>query len=274
MKIFISVDMEGVSCVTHGDHTKGEGLEYEMARRWATAEVNAAVDGASEAGATQFVVVDGHGRMINIIPDELREDVQLVRGIPRPMMMMDGLDENFDAVFFIGYHSMSGTGNGILSHTYSSIIFDTKLNGTTVGESGFNAAAAGHFTIPVALVSGDDALMREVQTLMPWTERVITKWGISRNSARNLIPTAAQKVIREGAKRSLTRLSEMKPLVLDSPIRFEVTFTRARYAYPASGIPGVDCIDDRTLAFTGKNMIEISQIWRLMLNVCAGDDYI
>jgi len=274
MKVFISVDMEGVACVTHGFHVKGEGREYEMARRWMTAEVNAAVEGASEAGATQVVIADGHKYMFNLIPDELPEDVVLVRGVPRPLLQMEGLDEHFDAAFFLGYHSKAGTGAGVLSHSHISTVYALRLNGITVGESGFNAAVAGHFGVPVALVCGDDAVAREVGELMPWAERVITKWALSRNAARNLTPKAAQKRIREGARSALARLSEMKPLVLETPLRLEVAFTQPRYAYPAGDVPGAEHIDDRTLAYTGSDMLEINQVWRLMINASRGEDFI
>jgi D-amino peptidase len=245
MKVYISVDMEGVGCVTHGDHVKLEGIEYEMARKWMTAEANAAVEGALEAGATEVVVADSHGHMRNILPDDLNEEAQLVRGSPRPQTMMEGLDSSFSAAFFVGYHSMAGTAKGILSHTYiGSTVYALRLNGKTVGESGFNAAIAGHYGVPVALACGDNTLDHEVCELMPWTERVITKWAISPISARNLTPKACQKRIREGAKNAIARLAEMKPLQYEKPIEFEVEFMRALPTHLAADIPGIRRIDD------------------------------
>lgn len=275
MKVYISADMEGVACVTHRDHTKLEGTEYEMARKWMTAEANAAIEGALEAGATEMVISDSHGHMRNLLPDELHEDALLVRGSPRPLTMMEGLDETFDAAFFVGYHSKAGTAKGVLSHTYiSSSVYALRLNGITVGEPGFNAAIAGHFGVPVALVCGDDTVDTEVGALMPWAERVITKWAISPLSARNLTPKASQKRIREGAKRALDRLSEMKPLVLETPIRFEVDFMQPIYADPAADIPGVERVDGRTLIYTGADMLEITRIWRLIINAGLGEFFV
>ncbi len=268
MKVYMSVDMEGVACVTHGDHVKLEGTEYEAARKWMTAEANAAIDAAVEAGATAVVIADAHGHMRNILPDELHQDALLVRGSPRPLSMMDGLDETFAAVFFVGYHSMAGDPRGILAHTYSgAVVYCTKLNGISVGESGFNAAIAGHFGVPVALSSGDDTLDAEVAALMPWTQRVITKWAIGPTAARNLTPRAAQERIRAGAKEALARLPAMKPLVFESPIRLEVSFMRAGSAERAADIPGVQRIDGRTLAYEDADMLKINRIYRLMLNV-------
>ena len=237
MRIYISVDMEGVACVTHGDHVKLEGTEYEMARKWMTAEANAAIKGALRAGATEVVVADSHGHMRNMLPDELHQEALLVRGSPRPLSMMEGLDETFDAAFLVGYHSRAGTAKGILSHTYiGSSVYALRLNGITVGEPGFNAATAGHFGVPVALVCGDDTVDAEVTALMPTAECVVTKWAISPLAARNLTPKASQQRILQGAMRALERLGEMKPWVLKTPIRFEVDFMRPIHAYLAADL--------------------------------------
>jgi D-amino peptidase len=275
VKVYISVDMEGVACVTHGDHVKLEGTEYEMARKWMTAEANAAIEGALEAGATEIVVADSHGHMRNILPDELHEDALLVRGAPRPLTMMEGLDETCDAAFVVGYHSMAGTAQGVLSHTYiGRSVYALRLNGITVGETGFNAAIAGHFGVPLALACGDDTLDAEVGALFPWTERVVTKWAISSIAARNLTPKASQKRIREGAKRALGRLSTMKPWTLETPIRFEVNFMAPIYAYLAADVPGAERVNERTLAYTGTDMLEITRIWRLMINATLGEHFV
>lgn len=275
MKVYISVDMEGVACVTHGDHTKLQGEEYERARKWMTAEANAAIEAAFEAGAQEVVVSDSHGHMRNMLPDEVHEDAILVRGSPRALTMMEGVDETFDAAFFVGYHSQAGTPLGVLAHTYiGSAVYAVRLNGTTVGEPGFNAAIAGHFGVPLALACGDDTVATEVQALMPWTECVTTKWALSTLAARNLTPKASQKRIREGAKRALGRLSEMKPLVFEAPIRFEVDFMRPLSAHLAGDIPGVERIGGRTLAYTGKDMLEIVRIWRLIVNASIGEFFV
>ena len=257
------VDMEGIACITT---TRLEGGDHERGRRWMTAEANAAVEAALECGATEVVVADAHGNMRNLLPDELHEDALLVRGSPRPLCMMEGLDETFDAAFLIGYHSMSGTAHGMMAHTYTGMVHAIRLNGVTVGESEFNAAIAGHLGVPVALVCGDDTLDAEVGAQMPWTERVVVKWAISNWSARNLTPKASQKRIREGAKRALGRLAEMEPFVLGTPIRFEVDFGPPMYATLGSDIPGVERVGGRTLVYTGTDMLDVTRTLRLILN--------
>ncbi len=275
MKVFISVDMEGVAGITNSNHVKLEGVEYEMCRRWMTGEANAAILGAMDAGATEVVVADSHGHMGNLLLDELHEDALVVRGSPRPLTMMEGLDDSFAAAMFVGYHSMAGTGVGILSHTYlGSSIYNVRLNGKTVGEPGFNAAIAGHFGVPLVLACGDDTLNAEVKELMPWAEGVITKWAISPNSAKNLTPKASQKRIRAAARRALERLPQMKPLTFGAPIRFEVDFMRPMSANVAADVPGVERIGGRTLAYTGNDMLAITRIWRLLINASLGESWI
>ncbi len=274
MKVYISVDMEGVACVTHPDHITLKGGDYGMARKWMTAEVNAAIEGALEAGATEVVVADSHGRMCNLLPDELHEDALLVRGSPRPLSMMAGLDESFDAVFFVGYHSMAGTLCGVLSHTFDAgSIYAMRLNGIAVGEPGVNAAIAGCLGVPVALSCGDDSLDAEVSALMPQTERVITKWAISWLSARNLTPKASQKRIRQGAKRALARLSEIKPWVLETPVRLEIDFIFPISPYIAADVPGVEPVNARTIAYTGADLLEIIRICRLIFNASSNEAF-
>ena len=277
MKVFISVDMEGVAGVTHlGDVLSSKGGDYQTARKWMTAEANAAIEGALEAGATEVVVADVHSAMLNLLPDELHEDALLVRGSPRPGTMMEGLDESFDAVFLVGYHSRAGNSKGVLSHTYVLPVCSLRLNGITVGEAGFNAAVAGGVGVPVALACGDDTLEAEVGALLPWTERVVTKWAISFYAARNLSPKASRKRIHAGAKRALERLAEMKLLTLETPVRLEVDFAQPIYPYLASDIPGVERVADAdcTLAYTGADMREVVRIWRLMINAGSGEFYV
>lgn len=272
MKVFISVDMEGVACVTHSDHVKMEGREYELARKWTTGEANAAIEGALEAGATTIVVADGHGYMHNLLPEDLHEEVTLVSGSPRPLLQLEGLDRSFHAAFFVGYHARAGDPLGTLAHTYvGRIVYEIRLNGNPVSEATFNASVAGHFGVPVALVAGDDALANEVAGTIPWAERVITKWAISSFAARNLTPSASQRQIKAAARTALERLNEMKPLKLESPIRLEVQFLKSVYAHLVADIPGVSRIDGTTVSFEGADMLQINRIWRLMINASLSD---
>lgn len=265
MKIFMSVDIEGVACVVHSEEGKLEGVEYERARRWMTWEANAAIEGALTAGATEIVVADSHGHMRNLLADELHEEAQLIRGAPRPLGMMHGIDDSYDAVFFVGYHAMEGAKGGILAHTYSGLaLYEVQLNGKVLGETGFNAAIAGYCGVPVALVTGDDGLEAEAKSILPWTERVVTKWVYNFYSARNLTPKMSQRQIREGATQALARLSEMKPFEFKPPYDLQIKFKRALYADMVEVIPGVQRVDGRTVTYTSDDLIEVSRVRQLM----------
>ncbi len=275
MKILISADIEGVACVVSREDSKLEGVEYERAREWMTGEVNAAIEGCLESGATEIIVADSHGHMRNILADKLHEKALLVRGSPRAGTMVEGIDQDCAAVMFIGYHSQAGNAHGVLSHTYlGATFYQVRINGTPIGEPGLNAAIAGDYGVPVALVAGDDTVKTEVNKIIPWAENVVTKWAISTLSAKNLTPKASQDAIRAGAKRALSRLSEMKPYVVSKPVRLEMDFIQALSADLASDIPGLERIGDRTLAYTGKDMLEIIKMIRLTGNVVLGQFYL
>lgn len=275
MKIFISADIEGIACVVSRDDGKLEGVEYERAREWMTGEVNAAIEGCLEAGAEEIVVADSHGHMRNILADKLHEKALLVRGSPRPGTMIEGVDEDCDAAMFIGYHSQAGNPHGVLSHTYlGSTIFQVRLNGTAYGEPGINAAALGHYGVPVALVAGDDTVKAEVSEFIPWAENVVTKWAISTLAAKNLTPKASQARIREGARNALNRLSDMKPFVLEKPIHLEIDLMQALSAELASDLPGIERKSGRTISYVGKDMLDVIKMIRLIGNIVLGQFFI
>ena len=273
-KVFISVDMEGMAANVGANDVLPNPVDYQMARKRMTAETNAAIEGALAAGVKEIVVADSHSHMNNLLADELNEKALLVRGSPRPLTMMHGLDETFDAVFLIGYHSRSGNPKGVLAHTYVLPVQDLKLNGVILGESGFNAAIAGHFNVPVALAAGDDTLKAEVNELMPWVHTVVTKWAISWTAAKNLAPKVAQDLIREAAETALKNLDDKQPYRVSTPIEFEVEFEKPLYALITADIPGVRQTSGRAVAYTAQDMLEIVRIWRLMINVGMGPKYV
>ena len=275
MKIFISADIEGVACVVAREDGKLEGVEYERAREWMTGEVNAAIEGCLEAGATEFVVADSHGHMRNLMAEKLHEKALLVRGSPRPGTMVEGVGEDCAAAMFIGYHSQAGNPHGVLSHTYlGSTIYQVRLNGKAYGEPGINAAAVGHYGVPVALIAGDDTVKDEVSEYLPWTENVVTKWAISTFSARNLTPKASQDRIREGARNALGRLGSMQPYQLGTPIRMEIDLMQAYYAELAADIPGVERLSGRSIACECKDMLETMKMIRLIGNTVLGQFFL
>jgi D-amino peptidase len=267
MKIYISADMEGVVGVVTGDHLGPDGFEYQKAREWMTAEVNAAIDGARAAGATEIGISDSHGNGENLLIDRLPTDVTLIRSWPRPLMMMEGIAEGFDAVIFIGYHASTTNSEGVRAHTMSSgRLADVKLNGISVPEAGINAAIAGHFGVPVIMISGDDAIFEEARTLLGDIEGAVVKEAISFHSAKTMMPEAAYKLIREKVQAAMARIDDFQPYVLSTPITLDVRFKNYRPSEMLAYLPIVERTDSHSIRFVGKDMIEISKFLEFLLN--------
>ncbi len=204
MRVYVSVDMEGIAGVVHESQTDPTdpacAVEYGRFRCLMTAEANAAIEGALAAGAKNVVVNDSHWFMRNLLAEELHEAAELVSGDPKPHSMMQGIEAGFDAALFIGYHARAGTRNAILDHTYADRIHEVRLNGKPVGELGLNAAFAGAHGVPVALVSGDSALATEAKDLLgDDVAAVVVKQAVSRHAAQSVAPAAACQLIRDGS---------------------------------------------------------------------------
>lgn len=248
MKIYISTDFEGVSGIVAWEQTLEGNPEYAHGRSLLTAEVNAAIDGAREAGTDEIVVNDAHHNMRNLRADELNGAATLVAGKHKPLYMMQGLDGSFDAVFFVGYHGSISAATAILSHTYSpSAVYEVRLDGHVVGESALNALVAARYGVPIALVTGDRATADESEWFAPVAERVVVKESITRYAASNLHPLRARELVRDGAQRAVARLGEMRPPSFAQPISMEIDFLTADMAEAACWVGGVERVAARTV---------------------------
>ena len=265
MRVYISADMEGISGVVAGLQTDDSHKEYERARRLMTGEVNAAIAGAFAGGATEVLVNDSHGAMRNLLIEELDARAELVTGSPKPLSMMEGLDGSFAAVFLIGYHAQAGTRLGTLNHTYTGRVFQVSLNGVPMGEAGINAAVAGAFGVPVALVTGDQATVDEARRTFAPPVTVAVKQAMTRNAARCLSPAAARQRIEAAAAQAMRQRGE--PFLLPPPVLVRVTFTRSDQADMAEMMPGVVRIDDRTVSYQHDSMLTLFRAWRAMLTL-------
>src|SRR5262249_21594177 len=184
-KVYISVDMEGIAGVVSGDQLGSPGFEYERFRGFMTNETLAAIEGARAAGAGEILVSDSHGTGESLLIERFPKDVQIVRSWPRPLGMMEGIDGSFAAVLFVGYHASTTNPEGVRAHTMSSAhLADLRLNGVSVPEAGLNAAIAGHFGVPVAMISGDDAIVKEAQALLGPIAGAGVKWNYGFPSPR------------------------------------------------------------------------------------------
>lgn len=270
MKVFISADLEGVAGVVHGEHVMRDGKEHDRARKLMTQEVNAAVEGALEAGATEIIVNDSHGTMRNIIPEELHEAAELITGSPKPLSMMQGIDGTFDAVLFIGYHAMPSSFPSIMGHTYyGRVVYNLRVNNKIMGETGVNAAVAGYFNVPVVLVTGDETVTREARELLGRVETVAVKKAVGRYAAQCLTPAKARGLIKETVSKALKNIQEYKPFRLEPPITFEIDLMDTGMTEMALLIPGVKQISSRTVAYTSNDLIEVFKAFRAIITLAS-----
>lgn len=260
LKIYISADMEGITGVVTNEQLGPTGFEYARFREFMTQEVNAAIEGARAAGATEIVVSDSHGNGQNLLMENLAKNILLIRSWPRPLMMMQGIDETFDGVIFIGYHAATTNPEGVRAHTLSSAhLAEVRLKGISVSEAGLNAAIAGHFNVPVIMISGDDVVVKETQALLGNVEGAVVKWASGFHSAKTMLPDAGQQLIRDKAQRAVARIKEFKPYKVSGPVELEVRFKSYRPSEVLSYLSIVQRIDAHSIRFVGKDMIEVSK---------------
>jgi D-amino peptidase len=274
MRVYVSVDMEGVAGVVHEDQTDPidprHAGEYNRFRRLMLGEANAAIEGALASGAERIVVNDSHWWMRNLLPDELHPAAELVSGSTKARSMMEGVELGFDAALFVGYHAMAGTARAVIDHTYTDRVHEARLNGRPVGELAINAALAGTYDVPVALVSGDQALAAEARALLgPLVETVVVKEAVGRFAARSVSPSEACRRIREGVGAALGRAHA--PFRLPPPIRLEVDFELAHMADMAELAPGSVRTGGRTVSYTHDDYREVFRAWRALYNLAGVD---
>lgn len=258
LRVYISVDLEGIAGVVDPAQLSPKGFDYEHARELMTEEANAAIAGALDAGATKITVSDGHGNGLSILPAKLNPKAQLIRAWPRPLGMMDGIDRGYDAVLLIGYHPSANTPNGLLAHTISSsAFFDVRLDGKHASEAMISAADAGEFGVPVVLVSGGQAMVDEVhRTIDSKIVGVVVKRDIGFHSAESLSPQQAQEKIRMATANALGHVGMFPIYKIPSPVVLEITFKNILNAELFSYLPSVEREDGSTIRFVGKDMTQ------------------
>lgn len=253
MKVYISVDMEGIGGVSHSFPTDRADAGYPAAVALMVGEANAAIAGAFEAGATEVLVNDSHGLMFNLIPEDLDARAVLLQGQkPWSMVAGAGPDQGFEVALFVGYHTRAGHPTGTIAHTYSGTPTLTTLQGRPIGESGINALVLGAWGIPVGLVCGDDQLALETEAWLPWAEKVVVKTAVSRRAAASMHPSVARDRVREGAARAVRRATagELKALDVGRPITLEAEYENAGQADHAAIVPLAERYGDRGVRVT------------------------
>lgn len=259
LKVYISVDMEGVVGTVTGDQLGPTGFEYARFREFMTREALAAITAAKEAGATEILVADSHGNGENLLIELFPPDVRIVRSWPRKLEMMGGIDETFDAALFIGYHASTNNVTGVRAHSFSSATLSrVAINGTNVTEGAWNAAIAGHFKVPIVMMSGDDAAIAEVRSLVGNIEGAETKRSLGFHSAATLTPQASYDLIAQKVKAALARRADFKPYVVQTPLTIDISFKNYLPAEVLSYMPGVERTDAHSVRFRARDMREAS----------------
>jgi D-amino peptidase len=259
MRIYISVDMEGTSCIVSWREV-GEGtsqFEYTRARMSMVGDLNAAIDGAFEAGADEIVVADAHSMRRTLPPDKVNKAAYLIRGSPSPWGMMDGIDKSYDAALYIGYHSMNGTKNGILCHTISTRVVDALfINGLETGEFGLNAALAGWYGVPSIFMSGDSAGTSEARRFVPNICVATVKWGLSSYSAKCLPPEKSQEIIKRKVIEAIANIKKIEPYKVNEPVVIKLRFLYPIQADVVSILPSFKRYDGKTVEAKFRNFPE------------------
>jgi D-amino peptidase len=267
MRVYISVDMEGIGGISHPHPTDPANVRYPASVDLMVAETNAAIEGAIAAGATDVLVNDSHWNMYNLLPSALHPTARVLQGEKAWSMVAGGQpgpdgSPAFDVALFVGYHARAGHPTGTIAHTYSGTPVETRLDGRPTGEYGFNALVLGAWGIPVGMVTGDDALAEEVAGWLPWAERVVVKVADGGHSATSVHPTVACERVRAGAERAVERAAagELQVLRVDPPVVIEIDYPKGVIADFAALVPGGERVgalgvrytsDDPVMAFRG-----------------------
>jgi D-amino peptidase len=256
--------MEGIAGGVTSIECSSSGPDYGYFRRIMSHEANAAVLGAFDAGASEVVVRDSHGSARNILPDLLDPRAELIRDWSGgPGGMMEGIDDSFDAVIFIGYHARAGTPDAIIDHTSSGNDTDFAINGLSLPEAGYNALIASHWGVPVVYVAGDQAVVDQVQELFGDVGTFATKGGIGAAS-KGMHPEVAQEGIRAGVAEAVGNLDRYRPFTMSKPYTLTLKMKNEASVYNGSFFPGAERTGDWELTFTHDDIYRVMYAFSVM----------
>lgn len=267
MKIYVSIDMEGITGLPDYTFVDSSKHNYERARRIMTEEANAIVRAAIKQGADQVLVNDSHSKMNNLLVEELHPDADLITGDMKALSMVQAMEESFDGAIFAGYHARAGQ-PGVMSH---SMIFGVRtmyINDVEIGELGFNAYVAGHFGVPVIMVAGDDCACKEAEALIPGVVTAAVKESISRSAVKTLHPDKAHALIEEKTAEAIVKRSSIQPLVPPANPVLRIEFTNYGQAEWAALMPGCEIEPGTTIVkFDAKDILEAYRAMLVMVEL-------
>jgi D-amino peptidase len=271
VRVYLSVDMEGVAGISHSRPTQRGDAGYERAAELMLGEANAAIVGAFAGGASELTLNDSHGQMYNLAPEQLDPRARHVTGMKPYSMVEAARDGAFDLALFVGYHARAGDPRGVIAHTYRGLMVRVAVNDRPASEAAVNALYLGALGVPVGLVTGDDALAADVAEWLPWADYVVVKHALSYQAADSVHPSTARQLIRDAAERAVRRLSAagrpLRPLVLPPPLRLRIDFAHPGQADMVAVIPGFERTDDRGVSYQADDAITLFRAlmsaWRI-----------
>ncbi|KAB0265507.1 M55 family metallopeptidase [Microvirga brassicacearum] len=264
-QIFISADIEGVGGVVNAEQGQPGNQEYERARRLMMGEVNAAVAGAFDGGATEVLVNDSHGPMRNLLIEDLDPRARLISGRPKPLFMMEGISENCAGVILLGYHACAGAERGVLAHTINGFAFArTMVHERMIGEAGLNGGIAGDFGVPVLMASGDDVFKDEMTTFFPHAAFAQVKRAIGTTCADSLTPKVARDLIRETVAAAVRHAEKAPPVSLGRDVPCAARMNSPTMADLVSLIPGTERLDGHTVGFIAPDALGAVRVFGTM----------
>lgn len=262
-KVYISADMEGISGIVGDDQLSAGGAEYGRSRKLMAEDVNAAIRGAIAAGATEIVVNDAHGSQRNLLPEDLDPSARLISHSFKRHGMMEGLDETFDVVIFIGYHAKADTPGGLFAHTGSGVVRDLQIEGRSVGEGGMNTMLAQWYGVPVVLVTGDDVAVAQVKEVATSARGVVVKRAINVRAVELMSLREARKEIEASARVAVTEAKKFAPK-RPSPVRVRLRYRNFTYPEIAEAFPTITRVDPETIEFTAETMPAAYRLIRVL----------
>ncbi|MFA1822457.1 M55 family metallopeptidase [Virgibacillus oceani] len=267
MKLYISVDMEGITGIPDYTYVLANEHNYERARKIMTEETNYVIHAAHQFGCKEILVNDSHSKMNNLLIDHLHDEATLITGDVKPLSMVQGLNETYDAAMFIGYHSSAGK-PGVMSHSMTHAIRNFYINDHAIGEMGFNAYVAGYFDVPLILVSGDDQAAKEANELIPGMTTVTVKASISRSAVKSLTPKKAGELLTDKVKEALENRKYIRPLKPPENPELKIEFNNYGQAEWAHLMPGTEIIPGTTtVRYQAKDILEAYRAMLVMIEL-------
>jgi D-amino peptidase len=269
-KIYISVDMEGISGISGDDQLGPGGAEYGRSRKLMAEDLNAAIRGALAAGAADILVNDSHGGQRNLLPEDVHGAARLISHSFKRHGMMEGLDETFDAVIFIGYHAKADAPRGLFAHTGSGVVRDLQINGRSIGEGGMNAALAAWYGVPVVMVTGDDVAVAEVKESASGARGVVVKHAINMRAVELRPLQQARRDIEQAARDAVA--SAKKPgTQRTGPYRVQMRFRNLTIPEVLTAFKEVESPAPDTVAFSRDTMPEAYRLIRVFYRFISTD---